>query len=122
MLFPRQEEKATAANTIAQKAYAFGIPGIQVDGNDILAVHVALKAAIDHARSGKGPVLVEAVTYRLTAHTTSDDPTIYRTNEEVEVWEKKEPLIRFRKYLLDQKVITEKEEESFKRRTRKRSD
>lgn len=106
--------KATAANTIAQKAYAFGIPGIQVDGNDILAVHVALKAAIDHARSGKGPVLVEAVTYRLTAHTTSDDPTIYRTNEEVEVWEKKEPLIRFRKYLLDQKVITEKEEEALK--------
>ncbi len=93
--------KQTKAVTLAQKAVAFGIPGIQVDGNDILAMYVATKAAVDHARSGKGPVLIEAVTYRLGPHTTSDDPTIYRSNEEVEKWEKKEPMIRFKKYLED---------------------
>lgn len=91
--------KATKADTLAQKAVAFGIPGIQVDGNDILAMYVAMKEAVEHARSGKGPVLVEAFTYRLGPHTTSDDPTIYRANEEVELWEKKDPLPRFQKYL-----------------------
>lgn len=105
--------KATKAETLAQKAVAFGIPGIQVDGNDIFAVYVAMKEAVEHARSGKGPVLVEAVTYRLGAHTTSDDPTIYRSNEEVEEWEKKDPLIRFKKYLISKKLWSEKLEEEF---------
>jgi len=103
--------KATKAETLAQKAYAFGIPGFQVDGNDILAMYVATKAAIDHARSGKGPVLIEAVTYRLGPHTTSDDPTLYRKNEEVEMWEKRDPFIRFKKYLMDKKLITKESDE-----------
>ncbi|MFA5660088.1 MAG: pyruvate dehydrogenase (acetyl-transferring) E1 component subunit alpha [Bacilli bacterium] len=94
-------KKQTKAVTLAQKAVAFGIPGIQVDGNDILAMYVATKAAVDHARAGNGPVLIEAVTYRLGAHTTSDDPTIYRSNDEVAIWEAKEPMIRFKKYLED---------------------
>ena len=102
--------KATKAATLAQKAIAFGIPGIQVDGNDILAMYVATKAAVDHARSGKGPVLIEAVTYRLGPHTTSDDPTIYRSNEEVAEWELKDPLIRFKKYLIDKKYWSEEED------------
>lgn len=99
--------KQTKAETLAQKAVAFGIPGIQVDGNDMLAMYVAMKEAVDHARSGKGPVLVEAVTYRLGPHTTSDDPTIYRSDEEVKEWEKKDPLPRFRKYLLEKGLWSE---------------
>jgi len=102
--------KATRAATLAQKAVAFGIPGIQVDGNDVLAMYVATKAAVEHARSGKGPVLIEAYTYRLGPHTTSDDPTIYRSNEEVAEWELKDPLIRFKKYLIDKGYWTEAED------------
>ena len=103
-------KKATKAETLAQKAVAFGIPGIQVDGNDILAMYVATKFAVDYARKGNGPVLIEAVTYRLGAHTTSDDPTIYRSNEEVEQWEKKDPMIRFKKYLMDKGYWSEEED------------
>jgi len=102
--------KATKAETLAQKAFAFGIPGIQVDGNDILAMYVATKEAAEHARSGKGPVLIEAVTYRLGAHTTSDDPTIYRKDEEVKEWELKDPMIRFKKYLIDKGFWSEEED------------
>ena len=102
--------KATKAETLAQKAVAFGIPGIQVDGNDILAMYVATKEAAEHARSGKGPVLIEAVTYRLGAHTTSDDPTIYRKDEEVKEWELKDPMIRFKKYLIDKGFWSEEED------------
>ncbi len=104
--------KATKAETLAQKAVAFGIPGIQVDGNDVLAVYVATKAAVDYVRSGKGPVLIEAVTYRLGPHTTSDDPTIYRSDEEVALWESRDPMIRFKKYLIDKGLWTEKEDEA----------
>ncbi len=100
-------KKATKAETLAQKAVAAGIEGIQVDGNDILAMYVATKYAIDHARAGKGPVLIEAVTYRLGPHTTSDDPTIYRKDDEVKEWEAKDPIIRFKKYLMDKKYLTE---------------
>ncbi|MFA6801071.1 MAG: pyruvate dehydrogenase (acetyl-transferring) E1 component subunit alpha [Acholeplasmataceae bacterium] len=100
-------KKATKANTLAQKAVAFGIPGIQVDGNDILAMYVATKTAVDYAREGKGPVLIEAYTYRMGPHTTSDDPSIYRSKEEEENWAGKDPLIRFKKYLMDKKYLTE---------------
>ena len=103
--------KATKAETLAQKAVAFGIPGIQVDGNDVLAMYVATKEAVDYARAGNGPVLIEAVTYRLGAHTTSDDPTIYRKDEEVKEWEAKDPLIRFKKYLIDKGYWTEEEDQ-----------
>jgi len=106
--YPRS--KATKAETLAQKAVAFGIPCIQVDGNDILAMYVATKEAAEHARSGKGPVLIEAVTYRLGAHTTSDDPTIYRKDEEVKEWELKDPMIRFKKYLIDKGFWSEEED------------
>lgn len=103
--------KATKAETLAQKAYAFGIPGIQVDGNDPLAVYAAVKEAADHARSGKGPVLIEAITYRMGPHTTSDDPSLYRTKEEELEWEEKDPLKRFKAYLIGKKLLTEKEDE-----------
>lgn len=100
-------EKQTRAKTIAQKAVAYGIPGIQVDGNDILAMYVAAQEAVERARSGGGPTLIEAVTYRLSVHTTADDPSKYRNEEEVKEWEKKDPLPRFNKYLIGKGVLTE---------------
>jgi pyruvate dehydrogenase E1 component alpha subunit len=94
---PRSRQ--TKAKTIAQKAIAYGIPGIQVDGNDIFSVYRAAKEAADHARAGNGPVLIEAETYRLGAHTTSDDPTKYRDSGEEELWKNRDPLLRTKKYL-----------------------
>src|SRR5229473_3960880 len=92
-------KKQTNSRTIAQKAIAYGFPGIQVDGNDVLAVYAAAREAVDRARAGDGPTLIECVTYRLGVHTTADDPTKYRTEEEVAMWEQKDPLTRFRAYL-----------------------
>ncbi|MCZ7397671.1 MAG: thiamine pyrophosphate-dependent dehydrogenase E1 component subunit alpha, partial [Candidatus Methanoperedens sp.] len=92
-------EKQTASRTLAQKALAYGFEGIQVDGNDVLAVYSATKAAIEKARSGGGPTLIECFTYRLGAHTTSDDPTRYRKKDEEEEWRKKDPVKRLRIYL-----------------------
>jgi len=103
--------KQTKSETLAQKAIAYGIPGIQVDGNDILAMYAVVKEAAERARSGKGPTLIEAVTYRLGPHTTSDDPTIYRTEKEVQMWEARDPLIRFKKYMIDKKLWSEEEDE-----------
>jgi pyruvate dehydrogenase E1 component alpha subunit len=92
-------KKQTHSRTLAQKALAYGFPGIQVDGNDVLAVYAASREAVDRARAGGGPTLVECVTYRLGVHTTADDPTRYRSAEEVEAWGRKDPLTRFRAYL-----------------------
>jgi pyruvate dehydrogenase E1 component alpha subunit len=92
-------KKQTHSRTIAQKALAYGFPGIQVDGNDVLAVHAASREAVERARRGDGPTLIECVTYRLGVHTTADDPTKYRSAEEVAAWERKEPLTRFGAYL-----------------------
>ena len=77
----------------------FGFPGIRVDGNDVLAVHAVTTAALDRARSGEGPTLIEAFTYRMGAHTTSDDPTRYRIAAEVEEWKLKDPIARLKAYL-----------------------
>ena len=96
--------KQTHSKTIAQKAIAYDIPGIQVDGNDPLAMFVATREALERARKGEGPTLIEAVTYRLMMHTTADDPKKYRSDEEVEDWKKKDPLPRFRKYLEDKGI------------------
>jgi pyruvate dehydrogenase E1 component alpha subunit len=98
--------KQTHSETLAQKALAYGIPGIQVDGNDILAVYAAAKEAADRARSGGGPSMIECVTYRIMMHTTADDPKRYREDQEVEAWKKKDPLIRFEKYLTDKGLMT----------------
>jgi pyruvate dehydrogenase E1 component alpha subunit len=103
---PRSRQ--TRARTLAQKATAYGFPGIQVDGNDLLAVYVATREAVDRARQGAGPTLIEAVTYRLSMHTTADDPTKYRSEDEVKAWEAKEPLPRFRRYLEQKGVVNEK--------------
>ncbi len=92
-------EKQTASETIAQKAIAYGFSGVQVDGNDVLAVYQVTKQALEKARAGGGPTLIEAITYRLQHHTTADDWTRYRSKEEVEEWKRKDPITRFRKYL-----------------------
>jgi len=94
---PRSRQTASA--TIAQKAVAYGFRGVQVDGNDILAVSVAAKEAAETARSGGGPTLIEAYTYRMGDHTTSDDASRYRTQDAVLEWEKRDPIVRFQLYL-----------------------
>src|SRR2546421_277321 len=87
-------KKQTNSRTIAQKAIAYGFPGIQVDGNDVLAVYAASREAVDRAQAGEGPTLIECVTYRLGVHTTADDPTKYRSEAEAREWERKDPLTR----------------------------
>lgn len=101
--------KQTRSKTLAQKALSYGMPGIQVDGNDILAVCVAAQEAVARARSGGGPTLIECVTYRLLMHTTADDPKRYRSDEEVEQWSRRDPLPRFQKYLMDKGLLSEAE-------------
>jgi len=91
--------KQTAAKTIAEKARAYGMDGVRVDGNDLLAVYAVTKAAVDKARGGGGPTLIEALTYRMGPHSSSDDPTRYRPKEEVEAWGRRDPIDRMRKYL-----------------------
>jgi pyruvate dehydrogenase E1 component alpha subunit/2-oxoisovalerate dehydrogenase E1 component alpha subunit len=97
--------KQTASRTIAMKAHAYGMPGVRVDGNDVLAVYAAIKGAVDRARKGEGPTFVECVTYRIGPHSSSDDPTRYRSQDEVDAWAKKDPLARFEKYLLAASVL-----------------
>jgi pyruvate dehydrogenase E1 component alpha subunit len=92
-------EMQTASKTIAQKAVAYGFPGILVDGNDILALYSATKEAVERARRGEGPTLIESFTYRLSDHTTSDDATRYRTEHELKYWMERDPIARFRIYL-----------------------
>ncbi len=90
----------TASKNIAVKAKAYGIEGIRVDGNDLFGVYSVTRQAADRARSGEGPTLIEAVTYRQGAHSTSDDPRAYRQEKEVATWQKKDPLYRVKAYLM----------------------
>ncbi|MGR3936714.1 pyruvate dehydrogenase (acetyl-transferring) E1 component subunit alpha [Streptomyces sp. BRA346] len=87
-----------------QRAQGYGFPGVRVDGNDVLACLAVTKAALERARTGQGPMLVEAFTYRMGAHTTSDDPTRYRSSEERELWETKDPILRLRTLLTNEKL------------------
>jgi len=91
--------KQTASETIALKARAYGMHGIRVDGNDVLAVYTAVDEAVTRARDGGGPTFIESVTYRIGPHSSSDDPTRYRSEDEVESWRKKDPIARFEAYL-----------------------
>lgn len=99
--------RQTRSKTLAQKAMAYGIPGIAVDGNDILAVYTAAREAVERARSGEGPTFIECVTYRMSVHTTADDPKRYRTDEEVEEWVRRDPIVRFESYLKEKGLLTE---------------
>ena len=88
-----------------KRAAGFGFPGVRVDGNDILASLAVGAWALDHARSGKGPVLVEAFTYRMGAHTTSDDPSKYRRDAETEEWRGRDPIARLTTYLRNEGAV-----------------
>ncbi|WP_433827915.1 pyruvate dehydrogenase (acetyl-transferring) E1 component subunit alpha [Actinoplanes sp. CA-015351] len=90
-----------------QRAAGYGFPGVRVDGNDVLASYAVTKAALDNARNGQGPTLIEAYTYRMGAHTSSDDPTRYRISSEVEAWKAKDPIARLKAFLAKQRVAGE---------------
>ncbi|GLW16923.1 pyruvate dehydrogenase (acetyl-transferring) E1 component subunit alpha [Streptomyces kronopolitis] len=90
-----------------QRARGFGFPGVRVDGNDVLACLAVTRAALERARTGQGPMLIEAFTYRMGAHTTSDDPTKYREDEERAAWEAKDPILRLRTYLESEGIVDE---------------
>lgn len=104
----------TATATLAQKSIAAGIPGVQVDGNDVIAVRHIVTQALAIARNGGGPALIEAITYRLSDHTTADDATRYRPADEVKNAWKVEPLIRLRRYLMDSGAWDESREETLR--------
>jgi pyruvate dehydrogenase E1 component alpha subunit len=103
-----------AAETLAQRGVAYGMPGVQIDGNDIFASYAVTKEAVELARSGGGPCFIEAVTYRIGAHTTADDPTRYRDAGEVEEWRRKDPIDRFRRYLERRSLWGEEREEKLR--------
>jgi pyruvate dehydrogenase E1 component alpha subunit len=107
-------KKQTAAKTLAQKAIAYGFPGVQVDGNDLFATYSATREAREKALAGKGPTLIEAVTYRFGPHTTADDPTKYREDAELEEWKSRDPMLRLQKYLKEKNLWSEEQETKFK--------
>lgn len=102
---PRSHQ--TRSRTLAQKAFAYDLPCAQVDGNDILAVYTACREAAERARKDHVPTLIECVTYRLSVHTTVDDPSKYREQEEVERWKERDPLPRFQKYLTKKGILSD---------------
>lgn len=107
---PRDQQ--TKSKTLAQKALAYGMPGLQVDGNDVLAVYTATSEAVERGRAGDGPTLIECVTYRMEVHTTADDPSRYREDEEVERWRERDPIDRFQRYLKNKDLISDDDIES----------
>ncbi|XVU29227.1 pyruvate dehydrogenase (acetyl-transferring) E1 component subunit alpha [Actinoplanes sp. CA-054009] len=99
--------RQTAAPSLAHKGIGYGIKGERVDGNDVAAVLAVLKDAVDRARAGEGPQLVEAHTYRMQAHTNADDATRYRTDDEVAAWVDRDPIVRLEKHLRDRGLLTD---------------
>jgi 2-oxoisovalerate dehydrogenase E1 component alpha subunit len=95
------------AGTVAARAAGYGIPGVAIDGNDVLGVYGTVAAAVERARSGGGPSLIEAKTYRYYAHTSDDDDKLYRTAEEVELWRRKDPITIHRQYLVESRLLDE---------------
>lgn len=104
-------ENLQVAGSIAGRAEGYGFPGVAVDGNDVLAVYEAAKEAVERAHRGDGPTLIEARTYRMTAHSSDDDDRRYREREEVEEWRLKDPIARFEKYLMEHGVVSEERKE-----------
>ncbi len=108
----------TASESIAIKAKAYGIEGVRVDGNDLLAVIKATRNAAERARSGGGATLIEAVTYRRGAHSSSDDPRMYRSDEEVELQTRLDPIVRFRKYIEEKNLWDDQKEKALQEETK----
>lgn len=101
--------RQSRAPSLAHRSICYGIAGVRVDGNDVLAVHQVVAAAVERARSGDGPTLVEAITYRMGPHTTADDPGRYRSDDEVEAWRRRDPIARFEGYLRDRGLLGDDE-------------
>ncbi len=108
--------KQTASKTFAIKARAYGMPGIRVDGNDVLALYAVIHDAVERARRGEGPTFIEAVTYRIGAHSSSDDPSVYRSDEEVELWRGRDPIARMDRYLTKRGLMTRAQRVSLEER------
>ena len=104
-------EQLQVAGSIARRAEGYGFPGHQVDGNDVLAVYEVAREAVQRARDGDGPTLIEAKTYRMTAHSSDDDDRRYREREEIEEWRLKDPIVRFEKYLMENGVLDDEKKE-----------
>lgn len=104
----------TKSPTLAGRASAYGMRGIKVDGNDCLSVYAATKEAVELARAGQGPAIVEMYTYRMGPHTTSDDPKVYRDESITEEWKKKDPIDRLEKYLINKGAWTEEQSEKLR--------
>ena len=98
-----------ASPSLAAKSEGYGFAGVQVDGNDITAVYQVVREAVRRARAGDGPTLIEGITYRVGAHTTTDDPTRYRTREEERTWERHDPIRRLQRLLMERGLLTESE-------------
>jgi pyruvate dehydrogenase E1 component alpha subunit len=105
--------RQTAAAALADKAVGYGMPGERVDGNDLAALTVVLGEAVDRARAGDGPTLVEADTYRIQAHTNADDPSRYRPDDEVAQWRERDPLLRLRAHLTRTGALDDELEAAF---------
>lgn len=103
-------KKQTGSRTFAQKGIAYDVPSLQVDGNDVFAMYAATKEALERAHSGKGPTLIEAVTYRMGDHTTADDASRYRKAEEMEYWRQRDPISRLAKYMKAKGLLNDAEE------------
>jgi pyruvate dehydrogenase E1 component alpha subunit/2-oxoisovalerate dehydrogenase E1 component alpha subunit len=97
--------RQTASATFAVKGRAYGVPSVRVDGNDVLALYRIISEAVARARAGRGPTFIEALTYRIGAHSTSDDPTRYRAQEEVELWMERDPQARLRRHLVHRGLL-----------------
>lgn len=106
--------RQTAAETLADKGAGYGVPARRIDGNDVLAVWDTVREAARRAREGQGPTLIEALTYRLGAHSTADSPKRYRTEEEVERWERQDPLVRFGAYLQEQGLMSQEDQKALR--------
>jgi 2-oxoisovalerate dehydrogenase E1 component alpha subunit len=104
-------EPLQVAGSIAKRAEGYGFPGYEIDGNDVLAVYETAKEAVDRARRDDGPTLIEAKTYRLTAHSSDDDDRRYREREEIEEWRLKDPIMRFEKYLTENGLLDEEKKD-----------
>ena len=114
-------EKQTASETFAAKASGYGLDGILVDGNDVLATYRATKRAVESARSGEGPMLVESLTYRRGAHSSSDDPSMYRDEEEAQQWAELDPIDRYERFLEDRGLWSEEYADSVRERAKTRA-
>lgn len=107
--------KQTGAERIADKAIGYGMPGVAVDGNDVLAVYAATYEAVERARRGEGPTLIECVTFRMGPHSSSDDPTRYRDAKMYDAWAKRDPIQRFRQYLEGKKLWDQKKQDELEK-------